>query len=270
MRKFNLLLQEFLKITLIFLLCFVWLRYFLRKLWLAILISVVLTLLFYLVLLYFSHKKKSVQGLKIKEKEEAENIFLSLATGIDSMDFFVTLASSHYDKVTKHKEYIAMQNSDKKEKTVLFAHLSFQGLDTGKFVDIYNKIKKEKAEKIIILCHSVVDKQLNLFLKNFNENILIFDQYETYQKLYKFYDCFPKITKKYVGESKLTFKDFLSFSFNKKRAKGYLFSAFVLIFSGLFVRTTIYYCIIASLLIIFAILSQFNMFKSLTKEGEIL
>ena len=56
----------------------------------------------------------------------------------------------------------------------------------------------------------------------------------------------------------LTFKDFVAFSFNKKRAKGYLLSAFLLAFSAIFVRTTIYYTIVATLLVVFAIISQFN------------
>ena len=56
----------------------------------------------------------------------------------------------------------------------------------------------------------------------------------------------------------MVLKDFVSYSFNKNRTKGYLFSAFVLILSSLFVRATIYYCIIASILVVFAFVSQFN------------
>ncbi|MBQ8793050.1 MAG: hypothetical protein IJZ62_05715, partial [Clostridia bacterium] len=90
------------------------------------------------------------------------------------------------------------------------------------------------------------------------------------QKLYKYYDVYPEMTHKYKKEKMLVFKDFLAYSFNKKRTKGYLLSAFILILSSLFVRGSIYYCVISSLCVIFALISYFNPYFNTKNEGDIL
>lgn len=269
MRKLNLIIQEITKFTLLFLLSFVWIRYFVRSLLSAFLISLLVSAVLYFILLLFNRKKQSIDGLKLKEKAEAEDMFLSLACDNNAIDFFVKLASKKHDNIIKHKNYLVINHKEKNVKTLLYVDLVFETLGTARFMEIYNKIKKEKASKIVI-CSYQVDKQLLVFCKSFQKKFLLFDQYETYQQLYKFYNCFPEITHKYSTKSKLTFKDFMAYSFNKKRTKGYLFSAFVLILSGLFVRTTIYYCIIASLLVVFALISQFNHYFNIKSTGEIL
>ena len=128
---------------------------------------------------------------------------------------------------------------------------------------------KGKAEKVVILCHSY-DKEVLSFSKHFGICFLIFDRFETYERLYKYYDIFPEIKESYKKDKMLTFKDFIAFSFNKKRAKGYLLSAFLLALSAIFVRTTIYYTIVATLLVVFAIISQFNTKFNFKEDKEIL
>ena len=269
MRKVNLIFQEILKFVLIFLLCFVWLRYFLRRLWLALLVTTLVSGAIYGILFYFGRRKQNKLGLKLKEKEDAENMFFSLACADKPMDFFAKLASKKHPEVVKHKEYIVIKHPEN-ISTVLFADLSLAGLNMGKFMEIYAKVKKEKATKIVICCKFVADKEIFSLANNFQEKFLFFDEYATYQKLFKYYDCFPEITHKCTSANKMTFKDFVAYSFNKKRTKGYLFSAFVLILSGLFVRATIYYCIIASLLVVFALVSQFNPLYNPKTDSEVL
>lgn len=269
MRKVNLILQEILKIMLVFLLSFIWTRYFFRKLWLATLISAAICAAVYALMLIFRGKRNNKAGLKLKEKEDAENMFLSLACEDKPMDFFEKLAKKHHENVTKNKEYLVIHHPEG-VATVLFADLSFEGLNVPRFMQIYAKIKKEKATKIVICCKSVTDKNLGMFLSSFKEKFLILDEFETYQKLFKFYDCFPPITRKYGQAKKMTFKDYLSYSFNKKRTKGYFFSALILVFCGLFVRMTIYYCVMASVLVTFALISFFNPRYNPSPDPEIL
>ena len=271
MRKVNLIFQEVLKFSLVFMFAFVWCRYLIRKnLWLALLISLLLTTSVYLLLFFLSRKNQNKSSLKLKEKEDAENMFLSLACKDNPMDFFFDLASKKHKNIIKHKNYISVNHQEKNFKTILWFENSFSGLTISKFMEIYSKIKKEKANKIVVCCKEIADKNLSSFCHNFDECFLILDEYETYQKLYKFYDYYPKITKKYKTEKKMIFKDFVAFSFNKQRTKGYLFSAFILILSSIFIRATIYYCLVASLLIVFALISQFNPYFNTKKENEIL
>lgn len=270
MRKLNLIFQEVLKFLFIFMLSFIWIRFFLRKLWLATLTSFLLSVLIWFVIFAFKKKKGKNQWMKLKEKEDAENMFLSLCCSSSPMVFFEKLASKKHENISKHKKYIIINHEKEKVKTLLYFFKSFEGLNIAKFMEIYSEIKKEKATKIIICCKSVADKQVMSFCENFNEKYLILDEYLTYQKLYKYYDVYPEMTHKYKKEKKLVFKDFLAYSFNKKRTKGYLFSAFILLLSGLFVRTTIYYCIVASLLVVSAIVCQFNPYFNTKSEPDIL
>lgn len=269
MKKINLLFQEFLKLLLVFMLCFIWLRYFLRKLWLAVTISAFLSLAICLVWFLLKQKRQISAGLKLKEKEDAQNMFLSLACSERPMHFFKNLARKKHQNLTVRKEYIVINHVEEKVKTLLYADLSFSPLTTGRFVEIYNKIKKEKANKIVIVCHQV-DQSVPTFCQNFKEKFLLLDEFAAYEKLYKYYNFFPEITHKYSTEKKKVFKDFLAYSFNKKRTKAYFFSAFVLLLSSVFVRATIYYCVIASILIVFAFVSQFNPRFNVRENPEIL
>lgn len=268
MQRIRLFFQEILRFFLIFLIVFVWMRYFL-KLWQAVLLTTLISVAVYFVIFLLNNHKKRRVGLKVKEKEEAENMFLSLSCKGNCIDFFEKLSKKKHENVIKHSNYLVIKYSEQ-VKTILYADISFQGLNTARFMEIYNKVKKEKANKIVICCYEICDKNLSNFVQNFQEKFIILDQYTTYQQLYKYYDCYPEITVKYKNESKLSMKELLAFSFNKKRTKGYLFSAIVLIISGLFVRTTLYYCISASILVVFAIISQFNPYYNLKTETEIL
>ncbi len=268
MRKAILICQEILKFILIFLFFFIWIRYFVHKLSLAILITTLSSSVLYFLLSYLNRKRNNKNGLKIKEKEEAENMFLSLACSSNPIDFFEELAHKKHENIVKHKTYLTIFHPEK-VKTILYAEMTFQSLTIAKFMEIYNKVKKENATKIVIVCFSV-EKNVLTFCSNFKEKFLILDQYDTYQKLYKYYKTFPKITKKYNTIKKMAVKDLIASAFNKKKTKGYLFSAFVLILSSLFIPTTIYYCIIASLLIVFALISQFNPYFNIKDTPEIL
>ncbi len=270
MKKINFYLQEVLKFLLIFLISFVWSKYFFHKLWLAILISLSLSAIIYITILLITRKKRQKNTLKLKEKEDAENMFLSLSCNDKPIDFFAKLAHKKHENIIKHKDYLVISHEQENVKTVLFADMSFQKMTVARLMEIYNKVKKEKATKIVICCKEISDKDVSVFCQNFQEKIIILDTYETYKKLFKYYDCFPEITQKYNTKHSLAFKDFIAYSLNKNRTKGYLFSAFVLILSGLFVRINIYYCIIASLLVVCAIVSQFNPYFNIKNEKEML
>ncbi len=270
MKKLNLVFQEVLKFLLIFLVCFVWARYFIRALWLAVVVSIGISALAFAIFGFIARKRRNKTSLKLKEKEDAENMFLSLCFDDKPMDFFAELASKKHKNITKHKDHIVITHSEENVKTVLFADLSFQPLDTSRLLTIHNKMKKEKAIKIVICCKEIKDKNVELFCENFPEKIVILDTYETYKQLFKTYDCFPRITKTYPTTKKVVFKDFVAHALNKNRTKGYLFSALILILSGLFIRANIYYCIIASLLVVCAIISQFNPYFNRKTKEEVL
>ncbi len=256
MKKILFVLQEILKFGLIFLLSFIWLRYFIRLLWLCILLATTITIIITTIVYFLSKRYSSQKALKLSEKEDADNMFLSLITDQNSLDFFHNLAKSRHSNSEKKDDYIVITHKDK-TKVILYPHLSLDSLTPNQLITIYNKLKFEKANKVVLTCFNY-DKTTLLFAKNFEIDIVLLNCYETYARLYKEYDYYPEITIKYKKEAGLTFKALLAYSFNKSRTKGYVLSSIILFIMSFFVRINIYYLVVASLLLIFALISYIN------------
>ena len=253
MKKIYYFLQILLKLTLIFFLSFIWLRFFLDSLWLSAVIALSITILIECLHRLIKKHNKNKSSLKIKEKEDADNIFFSLLTDNKYMKFYEEMLKSRHNQVSVKKQYLLIKKND--ITILLFPYLKLKTLTADDLLDIL-KSSKDKFDKIIILCHDY-NKETEVFKKNFNKEILLLDKYETYT-LYKEYDYFPEITNEYKKEAKLTFKDMLSFAFNRSRSKGYILSAIFLFITSFFVQMNVYYCIISSLLLIMALISYIN------------
>lgn len=265
MKYVGLILQSILRITLIYSLTFIWIRYFIRELWLSLVLSGVITIVLDILIRIITKRKDNKSNMKIKEKEEAENMFLSLTTSSNFMTFFLNLAKKENQKAIKKKNYILLENPE--NKTLFYPFMSANELSKDDIAKIIILANKEKADKIVITCGDI-NKEAFSFSKSLNIPIILLDKFSTYNELYKYYDCFPEITLSYQKSKKLAFKEMLAFSFNKSRTKGYVLSAIVLLISTFFIRMNIYYCIMASLLIIFALISFFNPYFN-TKPNKI-
>ena len=257
MQKIKLILSILSRLFLIFLLVFIWVRFFIKKLSLAILISVSITILVDLIIKIFIKKKSKRESLKLKEQENCENMFFSLATSENYLDFYMKLAKSRHKAIKKGK-YIIIEHND--GNVILYPRLSFTQLNPEDIKEIVLKLKNVSYRKIVIPCGEI-SKECYSFISKFEKEILLLDKSETYSKLYKEYNIFPEITVKKKESKKTTFKEILNFSFNKNKVKSYFLSTLALLFSSIFVKNNLYYCIIASILMIFAIISMFNPFE---------
>ena len=127
----------------------------------------------------------------------------------------------------------------------------------------------KKLSKCILILHPE-SKIMASFVKNFDIDVQLLDQYDAYQKLYKIYDVYPEIKYSYKKDKKLALKDLAMYSLNRARAKGYFFSALILVFSSFFVRANLYYAIVASLLVILALISLYDPFSKNKINKELL
>lgn len=266
MKKILYVLQILLKLLLIFAIAFIWLRFFVKPLWLSIIISIGVTFLFEIMHRYFQKRNKTQKNLKLKEKEDADNMFFSLTTDNKYINFFEEMLKTRHAEIITKKSYLIINKENK--NIVLYPCFKLEPLTPNTVVEILKNIKQIKVEKIIIACYEY-DKQLQVFIKNFNEEILLFDRYECYC-LYKEYDFYPEITQQYKKEAKLTFKDLLGFAFNKSRTKGYLVSSIILFITSFFVKLNIYYCVISSLLMLLALISYINPKYNNNKTNEVI
>lgn len=268
MKYISFTIQLIIKYSMLFLFFFIWLRYFTRKFILSIFLSLCLTVIIDLVYRYIKIKYKKNINLKIEEKEKAENIFLSLCQEYSPSNFFFETLKEKYKCTNKTRNYF-IYFQENKLKSILYIDNNISPLNADRINNILKTLKRHNPNKLII-CTGECDKNIYSFIKNFEIEIIILDKFDTYNTIYKEYNSFPKISYKYKKDKKLVFYDFISYSFNRARTKGYFLSALVLLFSSFFVRTNIYYCIVSSLLILFALISFFNPFFNKKKTSKII
>ena len=256
MRKLFFLFQVLLKCGLIFLIAFIWLRYFLHTLWLSCLLATVITIFVEITSYAFKRKNNNRMNLKLKEREDANNMFFSLISVNNGIDFFEKLARTRHNVVIRKKDYIIITNNEK-EKVLLYPFLKLDALTPQDIVNIEKLAQKEKIVKIIISCYDYTN-DCPIFIKNFEDAILLLNKDETYAFLFKEYQFFPEITAQYKKTSNLSIKDLIAYSFNRSRTKGYIFSAIILFITSFFVHINIYYCVISTILLLFALISYIN------------
>ena len=266
MQKVSRFFQIFFKFLMIFFISFIWVRYFIKSLWQSFLISLAITILIDIISRIFTKKKNAHILLKSKEREKAENCFFSLCMDENNLEFLFKLASSRHCCKKLSKCILILHPES---KIILFPYFNFLSLSQDDVVKIVNSVKTHNPTKIVILCHSIL-KETASFVKNFDIDVQLLDQYDAYQKLYKIYDVYPEIKYSYKKDKKLALKDLAMYSLNRSRAKGYFFSALILIFSSFFVRANLYYAIVASLLVILALISLYDPFSKNKINKELL
>ena len=247
------ILQIFFKVFLIFLITFVWVRYFVKSLVYSILITTFLTMITDFVTRYFSNKRQKRISLKKDEIKNAENMFLSLATSNNSISFLKNTLSQKHNVISKKKYLIC------DDEILLYAHFSLSPVTPNEIIDIMKVVSKEKINKIIIISGEF-SSDCQKIISLYDKQIVLLNQYETYEKLYKKYQNFPAISNKIAQTKKTSVKDLLSYSFNRSRTKGYVFSAIIIFICSLFVKASLYYAITTSILLLFAIISFSNPF----------
>lgn len=262
MKKISRVFQIFFKLVLIFFLVFVWIRYFTKSLIKSVIISALITAIidFLTRIIFAKHAQKN--QLKTKEKEDAENIFLSLAID-DGDNFFSNLFSK---KANFHKHFQTNAQSqiyhfeENNEKIAVATYFNLSPLSVKQIVDVMKYVRKNKIKNITFLSGEI-EQECFKFIKIFDEKIVLLNKYQTYKEIYQKENLFPKITRQPPKDKKYSIKEMFAYSINPARAKGYFFSALALFFCCLFTKMTIYYSIVISVLLLLAILSNFPFHK---------
>ncbi len=268
MNKILIILQLLLKASLIFLISFIWLRYFLERLWLILTLSFAITGVILLLSSAYLRRKNKKNHLKQKERKDAEDMFLSLSYDDKYISFFEALVQVRHKNIKSKKQYILITHEDK-SKTILFPFLKFRQISIDDINAIIFSTTKDSPDKIVVCCNDF-DRKILSYIKNLHVEVTIIDKYETYLLLYKEYDFFPKITMTASNEKKLSFKELIAYSFNRSRTKGYLLSALFIFFTSFFVQINIYYCIFSSLLLVLALISYINPKYNPSLKNELL
>lgn len=251
------------KFLLLFTINLIWTLYFIQKTWISILLSGIIAVLTILLFNFLSSKKQEKNNIKLKEKIYAQNVkdTFILMKQKNVVEFFCELAKSQHEAECFSK-YVLIN-----KQIVLSPNIKSRQLEIDELIDLYNQINKKNINKIIILCNNF-NPNIEKILNNFDTKTIVLDFNQTYNLLLKKYNMFPKITIKSDAKAKSTFKQILSSAFDKKKTRGYVVSAMFIIFSSFFVSFRVYYLIVATILLIFALLCQFEQkFNKPSKEN---
>lgn len=259
MKMFLNVLKWLIKFALVFMIFFIWLRYAFDSDLQAALISLPCGMIVIALINLLTRNKKETISLKIKEEQEARSMFDNLIQN-KNYDFFFQLAKTRHKNVKKNRIYTIIENEE--GKIMIYPYLKMKALDKDCALSIYISAKKQKIAKVVI-CAQTIEKDVENFCKNLSIDIVLLDQYDCYQYLFKEYDFFPQQT--HTPSSSSKHKQIFGYAFNRSRAKGYAISAMLLLAISFFIRQNLYYCIVATILLLFALLSTLQ--SSNTREN---
>lgn len=256
--------------------CFVWARYFISNLSLALVYTAILTLAIELLIHIFLQKRERKFKLKKEEQNLAEKISANFIFSPEkALDFFFELGKINYS-TTKHSKFVVLKRkvganqAESNEKTILFPKYSFSPLSSQDIVEILRKTAKIGARKIVVCSNKISDEAAATAKKIGDVKIILLDSNGVFLKLIKKNNFYPKNLKEISTKQKLGFKDFIALAFSRSRAKGYLISALILIFSSFIVKTNIYYVVFSSILLIFSFICLFLSPRKLNYGDEII
>lgn len=181
----------------------------------------------------------------IQEHKHIEKCRFSLQTMKN--DDILALFSNIFEKnfsVTRFENYLIIDN-----KTLIgFDYLS-EKLEKRFVLDCYITATKLNLQEIAIFTEKQSQETL-AYAKNLSTNIFFFDISDTYA-LMKKVNIYP--INKDIQTKQSHFAFFKNISLNKKKARSFLFTSFLLYFSSLFIPFTSYYLIFAALSLILSI-----------------
>ena len=235
----------------LFLISFVWTRYFLHDTWLTILISSIITFVVATIYHFISKTKKQKIELTNKEIKNAKQIatgFL-LSTKQEILKTFYEKFNVKYN--TKIKSDFLLVN-DKVLKPIY----STQTITDREILEAYLKVKDISAKKIIITCQNADTTAYNFCKLVTDKEILILTEFEAYTNIFKplNFDV-PEIK---ATPHKKNAQYYLSLALNKSRTKNYLIVSAFMLFASFILRYNIYYLTFASITGLLALYSHFN------------
>ncbi len=237
--------------TILFLICFVWTRYFLHDTWLTILISSTVTFVIATLYHFFSKSKNQKLELSNKEIKNASQIstgFL-LSTKQQILKNFYEKLNIKYNTKIK-SDYLLVNDK------VLKPIYSTQTITDREILDAYLKVKDISAKKMIITCQNADNTAYTFCKLVTDKEIIILTEYEAYTNIFKPLNFEVPVIKATIRKKNA--QDYLSLALNKSRTKNYLIVSIFMLFASFILRYNIYYLIFASITGLLALYSHFN------------
>lgn len=253
MSKFKIIriLDTVFKTSVVFLIAFAWINFYLENLWLVFLLSISITMLICYILNIFSVKKnaKKQNEASVLQQIEMSNMSMQLKTDSEKSKYIASLVKGDNKKI--HTAYVSYTKNDINKIVTYYYKTSI--LDEYILLDIINKFLY-KSDEIIVLCTQYTDKANKIASSIANHKISLLNKSETYFNLFSKNDCVPKSNLITEKATKFTFKDFWQKFSSKNNAKKFFLSGLLLLVVSIIIPYSVYYIVFGSLLMIFALI----------------
>lgn len=265
MRKFrftNVIDNVFL-VFMIFFVAFVWIKYFVYDFWACFFISLSIAIVIYKLINVVLKKRQYKKEVTLKQKKEIENFCTQLlfSTSKKNLELFYRIFATIKPTVIKDNLLI-WNDSLQKYKTVIVPYFDSKVVGIDEFMDIYKKVSIIKPSKLIVLCVDI-DKNVATFYPSIsNMEVIFYDKNNIYFDLFEKTKIYPQKAIDTVTSKKYTFKLICLAAFNKKKTKGYLMCGLIFFVCSFFIRYSLYYVIMSSVMFVFAIISFFNKWQN--------
>ena len=256
MKTFNSVISNIFRVGLVYLLAFIWVRFYERNLYLAVLYSAIVAIILCVLLNMISQKKADRATLKASEVKRAQNFAAGFVFGgkASAITFFNKLFSKQFS-VNKKTNFLWWNNG---EEIITFVPMFIaEKLKIRDVIAAHNQVLAAKPAKIII-AGVAFERETYEFAKAAPIKIVLLDQFDTYEKLMKPSEIFPDEKPEISAATPSRWALFWANALSRKRAKAWAFSGLLLIFSSFFVRVSVFYLIISSFMLIMAILAYTN------------
>lgn len=247
------IINNIIKFILIFALIFLWLRYLKIDNLYAFIIAIVVDIALCKLFEFISKNRQVSKQIEKNEKKDIDKYMLSflLSDKLDNIDFF-------------HK---AIKNSKIIDEFVVYNNVALSPIfdsDTINWEHIAKSVIKAKkmGYKSIIIC--CVESKIKKFDID-GINVKILEKEQTYLKILKANDCYPKIVLDI--KPKRTLKGVLSQFIDKKRAKHYFYFAIISFLCSTFVYFKLYYLIIGTIFSVLSLLCFLNKKQIVVEEN---
>lgn len=232
---------------------FIWLNYYAFNFTQSLIISSVISIIFFIIIEHFLKLKQT----KLNTNKLNQSLFEKfknnciLNTHQENLKLIQSCFNNHLIKTTKN--YLLID-----EKHILTCDFKTANFTDETFFKIINSLKNLKAETITIFCINMQCETIKNISQINNKKIYVY----TLQDLFlnnpnlKNYEFSNTIT--YNTTQKNNFKTLIKIILDKRNAKKYFFSGLLLLFYSFFIPFTSYYLIFCTILFSLSMLCFFN------------
>ena len=239
---------------LLFLISFVWIKYFSNNMFFATLLSFFIIAIFNVLKYFFNSKKNIKNKLNKKLMNDIDLYTLTFLSNTkkENLDFFEKVLKKDGSKLIYSKNLITYKILNKTEALCpIFDSNELQFEEVLKFLSF---AKNLSVEKIFILCNQCTQKTKN-FLENFKDfDVKILTKVDIFFNLLKPANIYPNIKFEIKENKKYKFKELINLSFDKSKTKKYFLTGMLIFFCSFIVKYNFYYVFMSSLLFLFSLI----------------